>query len=61
PFLYWRSRWWLFKEMVRILFPYYDVSFPDFWIADQLNSLAIVLLDMQYFICYLVYGQNATT
>uniref|UniRef100_A0A1X7TB78 EXS domain-containing protein n=1 Tax=Amphimedon queenslandica TaxID=400682 RepID=A0A1X7TB78_AMPQE len=46
---------------VRILFPYYDVSFPDFWIADQLNSLAIVLLDMQYFICYLVYGQNATT
>ena len=48
-------------SQLRILIPFYDVSFPDFWIADQLNSLAIVLLDMEYFICYLVYGQNATT
>uniref|UniRef100_A0A1X7SXP6 Uncharacterized protein n=1 Tax=Amphimedon queenslandica TaxID=400682 RepID=A0A1X7SXP6_AMPQE len=44
-------------SLVRSLFLYYDVSFPDFWI---LSYLAIVLLDMRYFICYPVYGQNAS-
>ena len=39
--------------------PFFPVTFADFWIADQMNSLAIILLDMEYFICYLVYGQFA--
>lgn len=39
-----------------LLAPFFDVTFADFWIADQLNSLASILLDMEFFICYLVYG-----
>ena len=42
-----------------MLAPFFSVTFPDFWIADQLTSLALVLLDMEYFICYLVYGMHA--
>ena len=33
------------------------MEFADFWIADQLNSLTILLLDTERFFCYLVYGQ----
>ena len=29
------------------------VTFPDFWIADQLNSLVTVFLDVEFFACYL--------
>lgn len=36
--------------------PFFDVTFADFWIADQMNSLAAVLLDVEFFVCYLVYG-----
>ena len=39
--------------------PFFPVTFADFWIADQMNSLAILLLDMEYFICHLIYGQFA--
>lgn len=28
------------------------MGFADFWLADQLNSLATVLLDMEYMICF---------
>lgn len=38
------------------LAPFFHVTFPDFWIADQMNSLAIILLDLEYFFCYLFYG-----
>eukprot|EP00731_Ephydatia_muelleri_P024814 Em0016g1085a len=49
-----RSRIWLLKELGRICCaPFVFVTFPDFWIADQLNSLATVFLDVEFFACYL--------
>ena len=38
------------------LAPFFPVTFPDFWIADQMNSLAVVFLDIEFFLCYMVYG-----
>ena len=38
------------------LAPFFPVKFADFWIADQMNSLSVVLLDIEYFICFMVYG-----
>ena len=32
--------------------PFYYVEFADFWLADQLNSLAIVFLDLEYTVCF---------
>ena len=32
--------------------PFHKVGFADFWMADQLNSLASALPDTEYFICY---------
>lgn len=32
--------------------PFFHVGFADFWLADQLNSLVIALLDFQYLICF---------
>lgn len=49
-----RSRIWLIKELVRICCaPFFFVTFPDFWIADQLNSLSTVLLDIEFFACFI--------
>ena len=40
--------------VVRILIaPFHTVYFGDFWFADQLNSLVGILLDMQYYVCYM--------
>ena len=32
--------------------PFHHVGFADFWLADQLNSLATVLLDLEYMVCF---------
>lgn len=32
--------------------PFHRVEFADFWLADQLNSLVIVLSDLEYLVCY---------
>ena len=32
--------------------PILDVQFADFFIADQLNSLATVLVDISFVLCY---------
>lgn len=32
--------------------PFHRVGFADFWLADQLNSLAVVLMDLEYLICF---------
>jgi len=32
--------------------PFHVVGFADFWLADQLNSLSCVLLDLEFLICY---------
>jgi len=41
--------------MVRILLaPFTVVYFVDVWFAGQLNSTVAVLLDMQYYLCYII-------
>lgn len=32
--------------------PFFYVTFADFWIADQLNSMVIFFTDLQYFVCF---------
>lgn len=57
-----RGRLSLVLVFVRILLaPFTFVYFGDFWLADQLNSTVAILLDMQYFLCYMIadtwYGE----
>ncbi len=35
--------------------PFCHVRFADFWLADQLNSMVIPLLDLQYMVCFYAY------
>ena len=61
---YYKARIWLLRRGFRLLVtPYYPVEFADFWLADQLNSLASVIMDLEYLICYFIhdgtfYGPN---
>lgn len=49
-----RGRFAFILLVVRILIsPLYTVYFGDFWFADQLNSLVGILLDMQYYVCFM--------
>ncbi|XP_071096597.1 solute carrier family 53 member 1-like isoform X1 [Haliotis cracherodii] len=53
---YYRARMWLLRVLFRIFTaPFHHVGFADFWLADQLNSLATVLLDFEYLICYFAF------
>ncbi|XP_021935005.1 xenotropic and polytropic retrovirus receptor 1-like isoform X2 [Zootermopsis nevadensis] len=53
------ARFWALKVLGRIvLAPLFYVNFADFWLADQLNSLVIVLVDFQYFICFYLANDN---
>ena len=38
--------------------PFCNVTFPDFWIADQLNSLSTVFLDVEFLICSVIFGDD---
>lgn len=50
---YYKSRFWLIKLLFRVVTaPFHRVGFADFWLADQLNSLGIVLMDLEYLICF---------
>ncbi|XP_069497551.1 solute carrier family 53 member 1 [Ambystoma mexicanum] len=50
---YYKSRFWLLKLLFRVFTaPFHKVGFADFWLADQLNSLAVILMDLEYMICY---------
>jgi len=47
------------KQKVVLLFqfrictaPFHYVGFADFWLADQLNSLTTVLLDLEFLVCF---------
>jgi len=58
---HYRSRRWLLRVLFRICTaPYYPVKFADFWLADQLNSLVVPLLDLQYLACYYIYVWHRT-
>ncbi|XP_063074830.1 xenotropic and polytropic retrovirus receptor 1 homolog [Engraulis encrasicolus] len=50
---YYKSRFWLLKLLFRVVTaPFHRVEFADFWLADQLNSLGMCLMDLEYMICY---------
>ncbi|XP_012261943.1 xenotropic and polytropic retrovirus receptor 1 [Athalia rosae] len=53
------ARFWLLRIMWRmIIAPFMFVNFADFWLADQLNSLATVLLDFHFLVCFYVTNGN---
>ena len=47
------ARFWLLKVIGRIFgAPFFYVGFADFWIADQLNSLATMFTDIHFAVCF---------
>jgi len=51
-----KGRWGVFKVTMRILLaPFYRVRFGDFWFADQLNSIVVILLDIEFMLCFYSY------
>ena len=53
------ARFWTVRVLWRILLaPFYYVSFADFWVADQLNSLIPAFLDLQYVICFYIKNSD---
>ncbi|GAB6031448.1 hypothetical protein CHUAL_009219 [Chamberlinius hualienensis] len=55
------ARFWLLKRLGRIFAaPFFYVTFADFWLADQLNSLVPVLQDFQYLICFYAFNVQWT-
>ncbi|KAI8374052.1 EXS family-domain-containing protein [Choanephora cucurbitarum] len=52
PILYYSSRRWLGYSLGRILLSYsFPIEFRDFFIADELNSLAYSFWTFSYFVC----------
>ena len=50
------ARFWFIKYLFRVFAaPYFFVTFPDFWLADQLNSLNKVFMDFEFFICFYAF------
>ncbi|KAM7535586.1 hypothetical protein Aperf_G00000096217 [Anoplocephala perfoliata] len=53
---HYKSRFWLLKILCRIIrAPLARVRFPDFFLADQLNSLSFILPDLAYFLCFFIH------
>ncbi|XP_059616634.1 solute carrier family 53 member 1 [Phlebotomus argentipes] len=53
------ARFWLLRKIGRMVAaPFFHVGFADFWLADQLNSLVIALLDFQFLICFYITNGN---
>ncbi|XP_012162954.1 xenotropic and polytropic retrovirus receptor 1-like isoform X3 [Ceratitis capitata] len=47
------ARKWFLKVMARVVCaPFFHVGFAEFWLGDQLNSLAYCLVDYAYTICF---------
>ncbi|CAG5114052.1 Oidioi.mRNA.OKI2018_I69.chr2.g8134.t1.cds [Oikopleura dioica] len=56
---YRKARSWLVGRFWRLLFPgYWSVTFADFWLADQLTSMAGFLVDMEYVTCFYAVDGN---
>ncbi|PAV58031.1 hypothetical protein WR25_18800 isoform B [Diploscapter pachys] len=53
-YLFYRnSRYWLIKHCYMCFTaPMHFVTFTDFWLGDQMNSLTTAFLDFQYLICF---------
>lgn len=49
------ARFWLLRTIGRMISaPFFHVSFADFWLADQLNSLVTALMDFQFLTCFYI-------
>ena len=58
PVFYQRSRQWFCYVLWRIIAaPFYPVRFVDTWVADQITSLTLVLLDFEYTMCFMIKVQ----
>lgn len=56
------ARFWTIRVLWRIfLAPFYYVSFADFFVADQLNSIVPAFLDLQFLICFYYNNPNWET
>eukprot|EP01087_Luapelamoeba_hula_P016804 TRINITY_DN5201_c0_g1_i3.p1 TRINITY_DN5201_c0_g1~~TRINITY_DN5201_c0_g1_i3.p1 ORF type:complete len:707 (+),score=60.15 TRINITY_DN5201_c0_g1_i3:309-2429(+) len=52
-----RAKFWLLRGLARIIAaPFMAIRFRDFFLADQLCSLVLVFNDLQFTICFFVYG-----
>ncbi|CAM9577383.1 unnamed protein product [Lampetra planeri] len=58
---YYKSRVWLLRLLLRVFTaPFHKVGFADFWLADQLNSLVGILMDLEYMLCFYAYELDWT-
>jgi len=47
------ARFWMVRVLARVVTaPFFYVGFADFWVADQLNSLATAINDFYYLLCF---------
>ncbi|XP_066568552.1 xenotropic and polytropic retrovirus receptor 1 homolog [Amia ocellicauda] len=55
------ARRWLLTLLCRVFTaPFHPVAFADFWLADQLNSLSPLFLDLWSLLCFYVFEVNWT-
>lgn len=57
---YLSSRYFFLRTLLRIAFPLQPISFPDFFLADILTSMAKVFSDLERSVCRMVNRQVAT-
>nr|XP_036215036.1 xenotropic and polytropic retrovirus receptor 1 [Bactrocera oleae] len=51
------ARYWAVRVLSRVVMaPFFFVTFADFWLADQLNSIVPAFLDIPFIICF--FGEN---
>jgi hypothetical protein len=57
PVLMFPSRWFFLSQVGAVASaPFSTVTFPAFFLADQLTSAVRILLDLEYGLCYVVSG-----
>ncbi|KAL9315056.1 hypothetical protein ACSQ67_016057 [Phaseolus vulgaris] len=57
---YLSSRYFFLRTLLRIAFPLQPITFPDFFVADILTSMAKVFSDLERSVCRMVNRQVAT-
>lgn len=57
---YLSSRYFLLRTLWRIAFPLQPITFPDFFLADILTSMAKVFSDLERSVCRMLHRQVAT-
>ncbi|KAL4368287.1 hypothetical protein GQ457_05G000410 [Hibiscus cannabinus] len=57
---YLSSRYFFLRTLWRIALPLQPISFPDFFLADILTSMAKVFSDLERSVCRMVHSQVAT-